>query len=146
MTITDTNLDIIREPLVKPFGFKGGFFTEKWVCRVELASDSGNKGIGQGGLAVLWSDAAIFSAHTEVGGNLLMSAMLEYALGLVKDKSFTDPVEMLDFIVEPLYQYGCKITGNPELRRTFALNPLVHWITPPGCSMLRNTASITLTI
>jgi enolase-like protein len=125
MKIIETNLDIIREPLVKPFGFKGGFFTEKWVCQVELTSDSGKKAAGQGGLAVLWSDASVFSAHTEVGGNLLMTAMLEHALGLVKGKSFANPVEMLDSIVGSVYDYGCKITGNPELRHTFGLNPLV---------------------
>ena len=125
MKIGDVNLNIIREPLVKPFGFKGGFFTEKWVCQVELTSDSGNKATGQGGLAVLWSDATVFSAHTEVGGNLLMAAMLEHALTLVKGKSFTNPVEMIEFLDAPVYDYGRKITGNPELRHTFALNSLV---------------------
>jgi len=125
MKITETNLNIIREPLVKPFGFKGSFFTEKWVCQVELTSDSGNKASGQGGLAVLWSDAAVFSAHSEVGGNILMAAMLEHALTLVKGKSFADPVEMLEFLDAPVYDYGCKITGNSQLRHTFALNPLV---------------------
>jgi len=125
MKITKTNLNIIREPLVKPFGFKGGFFTEKWVCQVELTGDSGNKATGQGGLAVLWSDAAVFSAHSEVGGNILMAAMLEYALNLVKGKTFANPVEMLEFLDKPVYDYGCKITDNPELRHTFALNPLV---------------------
>lgn len=125
MKIIETNLNIIREPLVKPFGFKGGFFTEKWVCQVELTSDSGNKTTGQGGLAVLWSDAAVFSAHSEVGGNIMMAAMLEYALRLVKGRTFADPVEMLEFLDKPVYDYGCKITENPELRHTFALNPLV---------------------
>lgn len=125
MKITEANLDIIREPLVKPFGFKGGFFTEKWVCQVDLTGDSGKQGRGQGGLAVLWSDAKVFSAHSEVGGNTLMVAMLEYALRLVKGKSFSDPVEMLDFLDAPVYEYGRKITGNPDLRHTFALNPLV---------------------
>lgn len=124
-TITNTNLDIVREPLVKPFGFKGGCFTEKWVCQVELEGELGNTCVGQGGLAVLWSDAAVFFAHTEVGGNLLMAAMLEHALQLVKGKSFSDPIAMLDSIVQPVYQYGCTISGNSELRRTFALNPLV---------------------
>ena len=125
MKITKTNLNIIREPLVKPFGFKGGFFTEKWVCEVELTSESGNKATGQGGLAVLWSDAAVFSAHSEVGGNILMAAMLEYALGMVEGKTFANPVEMLEFLDKPVYEYGCNITDNPELRHTFALNPLV---------------------
>lgn len=125
MKITETNLNIIREPLVKPFGFKGGFFTEKWICEVELISKSGNKSVGQGGLAVLWSDAKVFSAHSEVGGNVLMAAMLEYALSIVKGKNFADPVEMLEFLDKPVYEYGCNITDNPELRHTFALNPLV---------------------
>jgi L-alanine-DL-glutamate epimerase-like enolase superfamily enzyme len=125
MRITATNLNVIREPLVKPFGFKGGAFTEKWVCQVDLTSGSGKKASGQGGLAVLWSDAAVFSAHSEVGGNILMAAMLEYALSLVKGKTFADPVEMLDFLDRPVYEYGCNITENPKLRHTFALNPLV---------------------
>lgn len=125
MKISETNLNIIREPLVKPFGFKGGFFTEKWVCQVELTNDFGQKGSGQGGLAVLWSDATVFSAHTEVGGNLLMASMLEYALTMIKGKTFASPIEMLEFLDTPVYDYGCKITGNPELRHTFALNPLV---------------------
>ena len=54
MQIANVNLDIIREPLLKPFGFKGGFFTEKWVCQVELTGEYGKKGNGQGWLAVLW--------------------------------------------------------------------------------------------
>jgi hypothetical protein len=125
MKITGTNLNVIREPLVKPFGFKGSFFTEKWVCEVTLTGDSGNKSAGQGGLAVLWSDAAVFSAHSEVGGNILMTAMLEYALSLIKGKNFADPVEMLEFLDRPVYEYGRRITGCPGLRHTFALNPLV---------------------
>lgn len=125
MKINSVDLDVIREPLVKPFGFKGGFFTEKWVCQVKLESDSGNRSMGQGGLAVLWSDAAVFAEHSEVGGNILMTAMLEYALRLIKGESFETPVEMLDFLIEPVYEYGCRITGKSNLRRTFALNPLV---------------------
>ena len=125
MKITETNLNIIREPLVKPFGFKGAFFTEKWVCQIDLTGDSGKRGKGQGGLAVLWSDAKVFSAHSEVGGNILMAAMLEYALSLIKGESFSNPVEMLEFLDHPVYEYGRKITGNSELRHTFALNPLV---------------------
>lgn len=125
MKIKNTNLEIIREPLVKPFGFKGGYFTEKWVCQVEMESESGQTATGSGGLAVLWSDADVFSAHTEVGGNLLMASMLDYSLGLIKGKSFQTPVDMLDSIIGPVYEYGQKITGKEDLRHTFALNPLV---------------------
>jgi len=125
MLIKETNLDIIREPLTKPFGFKGGYFTEKWLCRVELEGASGLRSVGLGGLAVLWSDAAVFAAHTEVGGNTIMVAMLEHALQLVKGQTFETPLEMLDGILAPVYDYGKTITGNQHLRRTFALNPLI---------------------
>jgi hypothetical protein len=51
-----------REPLVKPFTFKGGFFTEKWVLVTSLTSRSGMQATGLGGLAVLWSDPDVFCA------------------------------------------------------------------------------------
>ena len=114
-----------REPLIRPFGFKGGYMTEIWQTANFLKSTSG---IGEVGLCtqnVLWSDAAVFASHSESGGNALMYALTEHALQLIKGRSFSSPVELLDDILEEVYQYGIKITGNVNLRKTFALNALV---------------------
>jgi len=125
ITITDVNLDVSREPLTRPFGFKGAYFTEKWLCHVELQNESEKRGTGLGGLAVLWSDGAVFHAHTEVGGNVMMVAMLERALALARGMPFETPLDLLDSVVEPVYEYGQAITRNADLRKTFALNALV---------------------
>jgi hypothetical protein len=54
-----------------------------------------------------------------------MFAMTEKALQLMKGNSFTDPLQLLDDLLPQVYEYGKKITGNPDLRKTFALNSLV---------------------
>ena len=54
-----------------------------------------------------------------------MYAMTEYAMQLLKGQTFTDPVDLLDSIWREVLEYGKKITGNPNLRETFALNALV---------------------
>ncbi len=118
------DLDMRREPLMSPFGFKGGQFTEKWICRVELTSDTGTRAHGEGGLAVLWSDRGVFTAHTEVGGNLLMASVLESALQAARSRAFETPVDLLDGLVEDVHDDATRITGSPPTR-TFTLNALV---------------------
>ena len=95
MRIVHTDLEIQREPFARPFGFKGSAFHEKWNLVVRLRDDRGNESFGLGGLAVLWSDADVFSAHTEVGGNILQTALLEYALQEVLDRDYPSPLEIL---------------------------------------------------
>ena len=114
-----------REPLIRPFGFKGGYMTEIWQSASMLESESGIRKVGLCSQSVLWSDASVFASHSESGGNALMFAMTEYALSLLKGRSFTNPIELLDEILEPVYDYGKKITNNNNLRETFALNALV---------------------
>lgn len=114
-----------REPLIRPFGFKGGYMTEIWQTANYLESDSGKYGIGLCTQSVLWSDAHVFANHSESGGNALMYAMSEKALQLVNGQSFTSPVVLLDNILPEIYEYGKQITSNPNLRKTFALNALV---------------------
>lgn len=58
-----------REPLIRPFGFKGGYITEIWQSMAYLESDSGNHSIGLCTQSVLWSDASVFASHSESGGN-----------------------------------------------------------------------------
>jgi len=90
-----------------------------------LKSQSGQIGIGLSTQSVLWSDAKVFAAHSEAGGNALMFAMQEYALGLLKGCSFVHPIDTLESLVPDVHEYGRKITGNRDLRLTFALNALV---------------------
>jgi len=118
----DSNFE--REPLF-PYRFKGSFITECWQTAARLESESGFGTIGLGTQGILWSDAKVFAAHSESGGNALMYAMSERALEMLKGNSFTTPLQLLDDLLPEVYDYGKKITGNPDLRKTFALNSLV---------------------
>jgi hypothetical protein len=123
--IESANCNFEREPLIRPFGFKGGYVREIWQSVVALKSSSGSTGLGIGTQSVLWSDASIFFAHSESGGNALMFAMTEFALKCAQELSFTNPIELLETLVEDVHEYGKKITNNPDLRLTFVLNSLV---------------------
>ncbi len=125
ITIDSTSSDFEREPLIRPFGFKGGFMTEIWQTAAWLKSSSGSSKVGLCTQNVLWSDAEVFSRYSESGGNALMYAMTEYALQMLKGYSFDNPVDMLDDIWKEVLSYGKKITGKTDLRETFALNALV---------------------
>lgn len=126
LTIRIKNVDsnFEREPLI-PYRFKGSAITEGWQIAAYLESDSGIHKIGIGGQGILWSDSKVFAAHSAAGGNALMYAMSERALQIMKENSFTHPMELLDDLLPEVYAYGKQITGNPDLRKTFALNALV---------------------
>jgi len=119
---TDSNFE--REPLY-PYRFKGGAVTESWQIAALLESDSGHRAVGLASQGVLWSDARVASAHSEAGGNALMYAVTEYALKILKGQTFSDPISLLDDIYPEVYKYAAKITDQPDLRKTFALNALV---------------------
>ncbi len=123
--IIDVDSDFEREPLIRPFGFKGGYMNEMWQTAAWIKSASGISKVGLCTQNVLWSDAEIFSMYSESGGNALMYALTEYALQLLKGQSFTNPVDLLDGMWREVLEYGKKITHNPNLRETFALNALV---------------------
>ena len=125
MHIVETDLEIQREPFARPFGFKGSAFHEKWNLVVRMKDADGYEAFGLGGLAVLWSDAAVFAAHTEMGGNLLQASLLEFALQRVKGREFADPMALFDAVEDDVFSYGKAITGRADLRRTFALIALV---------------------
>lgn len=122
--IKNVDCNFEREPLI-PYHFKGSFVTELWQTVARLESTSGISTIGLGTQSVLWSDSTVFTNHSESGGNALMYALSEKALQLMKGNSFTNPVELLDDLLPEVYAYGKKITGNADLRKTFALNSLV---------------------
>jgi L-alanine-DL-glutamate epimerase-like enolase superfamily enzyme len=125
ITIETINSDFEREALVRPFGFKGGYLTEIWQTIAAMTSTSGVRKIGLCTQNILWSDAKVFSSFSESGGNIMMYAMTERALQLIKGKTYKTPLELLDLILPEIYDYGKTITANPELRMTFALNALV---------------------
>lgn len=123
--IVNVDADFEREPLIRPFGFKGGALSELWQVASYLESDSGQHGIGLSTQSVLWSDAKIFSSHSESGGNSLMYTLTEKAIQLLRGRSFRTPIDLLDAIYPEVLAYGQTFTSNPDLRKTFVLNALV---------------------
>ena len=119
----DSNFE--REPLIRPFGFKGGHMSEIWQSAALLESDSGTRRIGLCSQSVLWSDERVFASHSESGGNAVMYALTERALQIVRGMTFRTPIELLGEIYDEVYRQGQLISGNPDLRKTFALNALV---------------------
>jgi hypothetical protein len=121
---TDSTFE--REPLLRPFGFKGGYMSEIWQVAVRMESESGGARVGIGTQNVLWSDAAVFASRSEAAGNALMYAVTEHALGLAREAgAFRSPLDLLDAILERTHAYACAVTGRPDLRKTFTLNALV---------------------
>lgn len=125
LRIKDVSSGYEQEPLAAPFGFKGGFLTETWQAAASLQSESGNTGIGLGVQSILWSDAKVFADYGEAAGNDIMYRMTRFALGLAREIPFETPADLLDALLKPTYEYGKKLTNNPDLRLTFALNSLV---------------------
>ena len=121
---TDSTFE--REPLIRPFGFKGGYMSEIWQAVVRLEADSGAARVGLGTQSVLWSDAEVFAGRSEAAGNALMYAVTERALMLAREAGpFRSPLELQDAILEPAHAYARAVTGRASLRKTFTLNALV---------------------
>src|SRR5690606_9904902 len=118
----DSNFE--REPLF-PYRVKGSAISESWQAVAYVESESGIGKVGLGTQGTLWSDSKVFFDHSTNGGNALMYAMTERALQMIKGSSFTDPVSLLDELLPEVYEYGKKVTNNPDLKKTFALNALV---------------------
>ena len=125
ITIASVDANFEREPLRRPFGFKGGYMSEIWQSVALLKSTTGQHAIGLNTQSVLWSDADIFVSHSEAAGNSLMFALTEYALRQAKGMTFDTPFDLLDRLLPLTWEYGKAITGKPDLRMTFALNALV---------------------
>ena len=85
-----------REPLVAPFGFKGGYVNEIWQAAARLESESGQSGVGLAIQSILWSDAAVFAANLPTAGNALMYLMTAFALQKSKEIPFETPTDLLE--------------------------------------------------
>jgi hypothetical protein len=123
--ITETNANFEREGLIRPFGFKGGAMREIWQTAALLASENGYRKFGLCTQNVLWSDPAVFEAHSESAGNALMYNITTRALQMIKGQTFRNPVQLQEDILDELWTYGKRITDNPGLKETFILNALV---------------------
>jgi L-alanine-DL-glutamate epimerase-like enolase superfamily enzyme len=123
VTATDANFE--REPLIRPFGFKGGYLTELWQTAVRLQSSKGKSAIGLATQSVLYGDPDLFAANPESGGNALMYALSCRAMELIKKQSFTTPVDLLDAILPALTDTAKKLTGKPDINLNFVYNALV---------------------
>ncbi len=123
--IKSVNSNFEREPLLRPFGFKGGYMSEIWQTVVRLQSDSGISQIGLGTQNVLWSDARVFAGFSEPAGNAIMYAITDFALQHIWGSSFDTPIELLDAMMDDVYDFAQKMTGDIDLRKTFVLNALV---------------------
>ena len=129
LTIASASAEERPEPILKPFGFKGGYLSELWQTKVVLeGGERGGrtvKGVGLGVQSCLWSDAAVFSALPEREANELMFALTRKGVELAKGRSFSTPPELLAEIFPKVLAYGRELSGRPGLRPTFALNALV---------------------
>ena len=123
--IKSVGSDFEREPLVRPFGFKGIYQKEFWVSAAMIESDSGIKQVGLMTQCVAWCDISVFLEHSEAGGNLLLYSTLEHALQEIKGASFKNPLELQDAILESTNKYAKTITGKEDLRMTITLSSMV---------------------
>jgi L-alanine-DL-glutamate epimerase-like enolase superfamily enzyme len=114
-----------REPLNRPFGFKGIYQNEFWVAAASIETNSGIKHVGLQTQCLAWSDLDVFLAHSEVDGNMLLIKSLDYALQKISGQSFKNPIELQDAILSDVYKYGQSITNNNKLRMTFTLSSMV---------------------
>lgn len=125
ITIKSASSKFEREPLIRPFGFKGVYQNEFWVASALLESNSGLRHVGLQTQCLAWSDLEVFLANSEVDGNMLLIKSLDYALKMIKGQSFSNPIEFQDAILDDVYKYGQSITNNKKLRMTFTLSSMV---------------------
>lgn len=125
INIKSANRAFEREPLIRPFGFKGIYQNEFWVAAAQIESGSGIKHVGLQTQCLAWSDLDVFLSHSEADGNMLLIKSLDYALQLIEGQSFKSPIELQDEILEEVYKYGQSITNNKKLRMTFTLSSMV---------------------
>jgi L-alanine-DL-glutamate epimerase-like enolase superfamily enzyme len=114
-----------REPLNRPFGFKGIYQNEFWVAAASIETNSGIRHVGLQTQCLAWSDLNVFLANSEVDGNMLLIKSLDYALQKISGQSFKNPIEMQEAILNDVYKYGQSITNNNKLRMTFTLSSMV---------------------
>ncbi|MBO9620506.1 MAG: L-alanine-DL-glutamate epimerase [Niabella sp.] len=117
--------DFERQPLVRPFGFKGGYLTELWQAVSLMKTAGGAPKISLATQSVLYGDPDIFAAHSESAGNALMYALSEKALQQAKATPFSTPVELLETILPEVERYAGALAGSGKVNPNFIYNALV---------------------
>lgn len=120
-----TDATFEREPLGRPFGFKGGYLSEIWQSVVRLEDSEGHTGWGTGCQSVLWSEPRLFQRESEAGGNSEMFALTDQALTLARELSWETPLDLLEQLLPDMLRRACALTAIDDLRETFLLNALV---------------------
>lgn len=123
MKITNAYTTYEVEPFIKPFGFKGRSLSGGWQIYTVLSCD-GEIGLGLGMQSVLWSDSEVFLRYGEEKSNEMMFRVTEYALSLLRGKSFESPKKMTESLIAPCLAYAEEVTGM-KVTETFVLNALV---------------------
>lgn len=124
MLLIQTECGHWNEPLKTAFAFKGNALTTLWQTAVQIQTEK-NTAIGLGVQSVLWSDPAVFRRYGEEEGNRLMFQVTEYAQKLLCGEQIPIPFAWIDQFFDPIYEYAKKMTGMPELSKTFVWNALV---------------------
>lgn len=120
-----TDATFEREPLGRPFGFKGGYLSEIWQSVVRLEDTEGQIGWGTGCQSVLWSEPRLFMRESEAGGNSQMFALTDQALTLARELSWETPPDLLEQLLPDMLRRARSLTAIDDLRETFLLNALV---------------------
>lgn len=124
LSIRRTGLFCEPEPLVRPFGFKGGAMTEIWQTAAALIGESA-RAVGLCTQNTLWCDAKLFAQVSEFESNSMMRDTTAFALSLLNGQTFASPPDAFDAIFPAVYEYARRRCGRDDLRSTFALNALV---------------------
>ncbi|MGD7708173.1 enolase C-terminal domain-like protein [Microlunatus sp. Y2014] len=121
-----SEVQLVRERLGAPFGFKGRQVEELWQVVVRLAGDDhGIAGQGVGVQSPIWSDAAVADRHGIDGANEVMLAITRAAVELADAEPVAAPDAVLAAILPKLAERARELAGTPALRETFVLNALV---------------------
>lgn len=123
--ISQTRANFEREPLIRPFGFKGNFMHECWQSASQVESASGIRKIGLSTQNVLYDDADLYATCSEAGANALLFSLTDQALRMMRDRPFQTPIDLMDGLLESVHQTGIQLTRRPSLNKLFTLNALV---------------------
>lgn len=113
------------EPLVHPFGFKGGALNHLWQSCVYLRTDDGIEVDGLGCENTLWSDKDVFSSVSPAASSAMMYLITEFAAKQLIGLNFTTPGDAIEKIFPSTLAYAKVVTGLEDVRITFVLNALV---------------------
>jgi hypothetical protein len=125
ITIRSGESRYVREPLIRPFGFKGVYQNEFWVTAALIESSTGIRHVGKQTQCLAWSDLDVFLAHPETDGNLILIKTLDYALEMIEGQSFRNPIELQEAILDDVHKYGESVTNYNNLSKTFTLSSMV---------------------